>query len=94
LPTLPAAGRRAADRWIARLGAYAGARLRLALGCDDKADLASLLLRLPASVVATVTAVDVEFDLAQLPIAVRAAGLDRDPGWVPAARRTVRFHFR
>jgi len=94
LPTLPAAGRRAVDRWIARLGAYAGARLRLALGSDHNADLASLLLRLPASVVATFTAVDVEFDLAQLPIAVRAAALDRDPGWVPAARRTVRFHFR
>ena len=94
LPTLPQAGHREIDRWIARLGVYAGARLRLALGLADAADLATPLLRLPARVTATVTEVDVEFELGQLPIEVRIAGLDRDPGWIPAARRTILFHFR
>ena len=28
-----------------------------------------------------------------LPLAVRFAGLDRDPGWIPAAGCDVRFHF-
>jgi hypothetical protein len=37
--------------------------------------------------------VDVVMPLEQLPVVVRLAGLDRDPGWVPRARRDVRFHF-
>ena len=94
LPPLRAAGSRPVDRWIARLGAYARARIRLALGPDAAPDLTALLLRLPATVATTPTTVDVEFELAALPIEVRIAGLDRDPGWIPAAHRTVRFHFR
>ena len=31
--------------------------------------------------------------LADLPIAVRMAGLDRDPGWLPAEGRVLRFEF-
>ena len=33
------------------------------------------------------------FGLRELPIEVRLSGLDRDPGWVPAAGRFVAFHF-
>lgn len=36
---------------------------------------------------------DVHFALAELPLAVRLSGLDRDPGWIPAAGCDVRFHF-
>jgi hypothetical protein len=28
-----------------------------------------------------------------LPLQIRFAGLDRDPGWVPAAGRFITFHF-
>jgi hypothetical protein len=43
-------------------------------------------------VVSTLT-FDAYFALADLPIEIRLSGLDRDPGWVPAAGRTVRFHY-
>jgi hypothetical protein len=36
---------------------------------------------------------DVHFSLAAHPIDIRMAGLDRDPGWIPAAGRHVAFHF-
>jgi hypothetical protein len=41
----------------------------------------------------TPTRVDVLMKLNELPIAIRLAGLDRDPGWVPAAGRFVAFRF-
>jgi hypothetical protein len=31
--------------------------------------------------------------LATLPIELRIAGLDRDPGWIPSAGRSISFHF-
>jgi hypothetical protein len=46
-----------------------------------------------ARVIATDTRVDVIFALDALPIQIRLAGLDRDPGWLPAAGRSVLFHF-
>lgn len=36
---------------------------------------------------------DVYLSLDALPIEIRVAGLDRDPGWLPAAARIIRFHF-
>jgi hypothetical protein len=36
---------------------------------------------------------DVSFSLAAHPIEIRIAGLDRNPGWIPAAGRHVAFHF-
>jgi hypothetical protein len=36
---------------------------------------------------------DVYFSLAAHPIEIRLAGLDRNPGWIPAAGRHVAFHF-
>jgi len=41
----------------------------------------------------TETHLDVRFTLARLPIQVRLAGLDRNPGWVPAAGRFIAFHY-
>jgi hypothetical protein len=41
----------------------------------------------------TATHVDVMLSLADLPIAIRFAGLDRNPGWIPAAGRYLAFHF-
>jgi hypothetical protein len=77
--------------WLSRLMPYIGARLRAAMATED--DLASLVCRRFARVDATDTHVDVFFGLADLPLEIRLAGLDRDPGWVPAAGRFIAFHF-
>lgn len=68
-------------------------RLRLALGIDDEADLAELLLHHHARVTITPTHIDIFFSLATHPIEIRVSGLDRDPGWVPAAGRFIAFHY-
>ena len=51
------------------------------------------LLRRAARVELSATRVDVDFDLAGHPIEIRMAGLDRDPGWIPAAGRSLAFRF-
>lgn len=68
-------------------------RLALALALDDPQQLVSALLRLPARIEDGGERVDLHMDLATLPLPVRLAGLDRDPGWIPAAACDVRFHF-
>lgn len=79
--------------WLSRLMPYVRARLRAALDIGMEDDLASLVCRRFARVDATDTHVDVFFGLADLPLEIRLAGLDRDPGWVPAAGRFLAFHF-
>jgi hypothetical protein len=81
-----------AQDWVARLVPYVRARLRRALGIEDDEIVARLLVH-TARVHATATHVDVVLPLDALPIEVRFAGLDRDPGWVPAAGRFIAFHF-
>ena len=69
-------------------------RARLALGLDLPARAAlALCLPLPAQVQVRSERLDLHFSLEALPLAVRLAGLDRDPGWVPAAGSDIRFHF-
>jgi len=51
------------------------------------------ICRQRAQVCVTPTHVDLFFRLADLPIEIRRSGLDRDPGWVPAAGRFIAFHF-
>jgi hypothetical protein len=51
-----------------------------------------LLSRL-AHITLTPAHIDVSFPLLSHPIEIRMAGLDRDPGWIPAAGRYVSFHF-
>jgi len=41
----------------------------------------------------TATHVDIFFALDELPIEIRLAGLDRNPGWVPAAGRFIALHY-
>jgi hypothetical protein len=79
-------------RWLRRRLPRLRARLSEALGAAAEA-ISPVLLELPARVWVTPTRIDVTFALAALPVEVRRAGLDRDPGWVPAAGRSVRFHF-
>ena len=98
----PAGARRSANRpwgspayrrWLARLAEYTRVRLAEALG-RPPAVAPAIVLRLDGRLLITATTVDVELRLADLPIEIRLAGLDRDPGWIPAARRVVRFQFR
>ena len=76
------------ERWIACLAEFLVARIALA---GDGLDAGSLRLR--ASLALREDRVEVTFSLAELPIAVRLAGLDRDPGWLPAEGRSVYFSF-
>jgi hypothetical protein len=80
------------DRWLAHLVPYVRARLRGALAVDD-ARLPALLLAHRARVHASDAHLDVVLALDTLPIEIRIAGLDRDPGWVAAAGRFIAFHF-
>jgi hypothetical protein len=50
-------------------------------------------LAAPGRVRVTGTHVDVVLSLQDVDLAVRVAGLDRDPGWVPVLGRIVLFHF-
>jgi hypothetical protein len=81
------------SRWLRRLMPCIRARLSRALLAPDGVDPGRLLCALGATVHVTETHLDVVFSLAELPIEVRLSGLDRDPGWVPAAGRYVAFHF-
>jgi len=90
-PRAPA--RTATARWLQWLLDYLCARLALALGADQLDDVPAILCRHPAEIAGTATGVHVHLALAGLPVALRIAGLDRDPGWIPAAGRTIAFHF-
>jgi hypothetical protein len=72
---------------------YLQARLRRALGINTEVDLGELVLRHHARVIVTPTHIDVYFALSELPIEIRLSGLDRNPGWVPAAGRFIAFHY-
>ncbi len=86
LPTPPQA------RWIAALALYLQARLARALDIGERAAV-GLTCRQLASIACVGDRVTATFTLASHPLALRLAGLDRDPGYMPAARRDVRFVF-
>jgi hypothetical protein len=67
--------------------------LHRALSALDPDELARTFCAHDARVVVTATHLDIYLALGALPIEVRLAGLDRDPGWVPAAGRFIAFHF-
>jgi hypothetical protein len=78
------------QRWLNWIAAYIEARLKRALGREDAVQF---LCSIPARVDFTPTHVDVTYPLDLHPVEIRTAGLDRDPGWIPAAGRFVAFHF-
>lgn len=81
------------ERWLTRLLSYMRARLRRAFGLGRTRDVGKFLCERHARVVVSATRVDVLFSLAELPIELRLSGVDRDPGWVPAAGRQIAFHY-
>lgn len=91
VPTHPHA-RGALARWLHACEGFLRARLALALDCTSE-QAPTLLCRHPARLRCGPARVEAILALSSLPLAVRIAGLDRDPGWIPAAGRDVRFHF-
>lgn len=83
----------ALKRWFEWLAPFVCARLRRALGLAADEELARLLFERAARVRVSATHLDVFFGLAELPVEIRLAGIDRDPGWVPAAGRYIAFHY-
>jgi hypothetical protein len=79
--------------WLERLMPYLRVRVQRALGLDETEDPAPMLCEQQGRISVTATHVDLFFALAELPIEIRFAGLDRNPGWVPAAGRFITFHF-
>jgi hypothetical protein len=80
-------------RWATWVEAYLRARVGIALDATDPETLSHRLLEHQAEVHLSPTRVDVVLRLAELPIEIRVAGLDRTPGWIPAAGRHLAFHF-
>ena len=82
----------ALNDWLSWLQALLQARLSDALDCPPQ-QLARLLCCHRAHISTSEGRLDVTLRLDELPIHIRIAGLDRDPGWLPAAGRAVYFHF-
>jgi len=80
-------------RWISGLARYLEARLARALGIEDMTAALAMVVRLRGTIAVDGDRVDVRFALNDHPLALRLAGLDRDPGWIPAAGRSIGFHF-
>ncbi|HEX2912431.1 MAG TPA: hypothetical protein VH186_16605 [Chloroflexia bacterium] len=80
------------QNWLNWLLPYLKARLSRALG-RPRAAAGRLLCRHPARLFLTASHLDVVLSLAGLPVEIRLSGLDRDPGWLPAAGRYLAFHF-
>lgn len=82
------------DRWVLWISEYIRCRLHAVLSLDPDQRLGSVVFAQPGFVVVTPAHVDVLFSLEKLPISIRLAGLDRDPGFVPSAGRSIRFFFQ
>jgi hypothetical protein len=91
-PASCGADARPIDRWVATIAPQVRGRLLRALGVARE-ELAAVLLVRAARVRVTASHLDVAMALAEHPVEVRRAGLDRDVGWVPAAGRYVAFQF-
>lgn len=82
------------ERWLENLTEYICARLSQALNLEKRGELSEVLLRKKAQVNVPPAHLEVNFSLADLPLAVRFSGLDRDPGWIPAVGKFVKFYFK
>jgi hypothetical protein len=81
------------DCWVARICDDFAERVRRSIGPGASQDFCALLLNHGAKIEASSTRIDAHFSLATHPIELRLAGLDRDPGWVPAGGRAIYFHY-
>ena len=67
-------------------------RLAAALGVSPR-KAGQLLCRQRATILYRRQRLDAHFSLTDHPIAIRLAGLDRDPGWLPSTGYDVRFFY-
>jgi len=81
-------------QWLDWIMPYIRVRLCRALGISDTSEPGPSICAQHASIFVTDVHLDIFFALAEHPLELRLAGLDRDPGWVPAAGRYIRFHYR
>lgn len=76
------------DRWVACLATFIRFRMaRAASGLDISA------LRIVAKFDLADDRLNLDFALADLPLSIRMAGLDRNPGWLPSEGRSIMFNF-
>ena len=68
-------------------------RICKALGVRRQGITDALLCR-EAQVFVAASNVDIVMSLQTITLPVRLAGLDADPGWMPAFGRIIRFHYR
>jgi hypothetical protein len=68
-------------------------RLTRALSLESGEDLVTELLLRRGDLSITRSHVDLRMPLESVRLSVRLAGLDQDPGWVPAFGRVIAFHF-
>ena len=80
------------SRWTRALANRMAARTARALGMTPAVSLAFLCAQ-RGRIAMTDARLDAHFPLATHPLEIRIAGLDRDPGWVPAAGRVIEFHY-
>jgi hypothetical protein len=85
------------SNWLATtipsMGAWLQARLASPALPDTGAQCIAQMLWRPAVFYITRTHIDVLFHLEHIDLNVRLAGLDRNPGWLPALGRVISFYF-
>jgi hypothetical protein len=81
------------EGWLEQHLHVLSARLVLALDPGDASEVPALVCRHRARIEIAPSCVHVHLSLCDLPLSIRFAGLDRDPGWIPAAGRFIAFHF-
>jgi len=84
------------QNFLAFLMPFVRWRLAASLGFKDKTrlDFTKLLLLRRGKIWVTATHVDVVIPLKEATSAVRLAGLDVDPGWIPNLGRVIKFYFQ
>ncbi len=79
--------------WLDSLASIMLWRLSQAFGKAMDTGQVGLELVQPARVWTSSTRLDVHFRLVDHPLELRLAGLDRDLGWLPAAGRSIYYHY-
>jgi hypothetical protein len=80
-------------KWLKNLAEFLEKRLFQALNLQSARELNAILFERQADVTVSGTHLEITFGLADLPFEVRLAGIDRNPGWIPAAGKYVYFYF-
>lgn len=81
------------EKWVKNLSEFVKSRLRQALNLKTSKEINKVLFERKAQISLMATHLEITFGLADLPFEVRLSGIDRNPGWIPAAGKFVYFHF-